>query len=149
MKKHFIVPQPPLTEKYRLLVDDMSEKRNFGFTTDIDKILYNKNILGDDFNMDLTIKNIFTDDGITSVFPIGCFITVLQLKKDEAEGKMTFFDFEVDIDKAELKNILKQQFSDNIVNAWLDVYDFLRDDFCDEDDRFELFRPDLDQSDLS
>lgn len=148
MEKNFIVPQPPVTEKYRLLVDDMSEKRNFGFTSDIDKIRYNKNILGDDFNMDLTIKNMFTDEGITSVFPIGCFITVLQLKKDETEGKMTFFDFDIDTDKAGLRDILKQQFSENIVNAWFDVYDLLRSDFSEEDDLFELFRPDFDQSDL-
>jgi hypothetical protein len=38
MEKHFLIEQPPLSAKYKLLVDDMSEKRNFGVTTDIDKI---------------------------------------------------------------------------------------------------------------
>ena len=149
MKKHFVVLQPPLTEKYRLLVDEMSDKRNFGSTSDIDKIEYNKRILGDDFNIDLTIKNLFTDEGITSVFPLGCFITVLQLKKDGTEGKMTFFDFDIETDKEELKSILRQQFSENIVHLWFHVYDILQLEFSEKDDHYELFRPDFDQSDLS
>lgn len=141
MEKHFIVPQPPISEKYRLLVDDMSDKRNFGFTYDINKIRYNKKIFGEEFNMDLAIKNMFTDEGITSVFPVGCFITVLQLKKDETEGKMTFFDFNIETEKTEIRSNLHGIFSQKIVNAWFHVYDILHSEFSKEDDIYELFRP--------
>ncbi len=144
MKKHFIVSQPPLTSKYQMLVDDMSEKRNFGWTNDIDKIEYNKKLLGEEFNMELTIKNMFTDEGISSVFPVGAFITVLQMRKDEKEGKMTFMDYDTDMTEDELRNLLLGVFSENITNSCINVYRVLRENFTKEDDTVELLVPNVD-----
>ena len=141
MEKQFLVPQPPLTEKYRLLVDDMSDNETFGTATDINKIRYNIKLLGDNFDMDLTIKNMFTKEGITGVFPIGRFITILQLKKDETEGRMTFFDFDIDITL--VKPIISAMYSENVVKEWTKVQDLLLLELSDEDDLFELFRPEF------
>jgi hypothetical protein len=141
MEKYFLIQQPPITEKFRLLVEEMSENEKFGFTSDIDMIKYNINLLGSDFKKDLTIKNMFTDKGITTVFPIGSFITVLELKKDETEGKMTFFDFDIEI--SSIKPILKATFSENIVNQFVNIHNLFESDFSEDDDLFVLFRPNL------
>ena len=141
MEKQFLVPQPPLTDKYRLLVDDISDNETFGTATDINKIKYNIKLLGDNFNMDLTIKNMFTKEGITGVFPIGRFIAILQLKKDETEGRMTFFDFDIDITL--VKPIISAMYSENVVKEWTKVQDLLLLELSDEDDLFELFRPEF------
>jgi len=141
MKKQFLVLQPPLTDKYRLLVDDISDNETFGTATDIDKIRYNIRMLGDSFNMDLTIKNMFTKEGITGVFPLGRFITILQMKKDETEGRMTFFDFDNDIPF--IRPFISSIFSENVFKQWTEIHDLLQSEFSDEDDLFVLFRPDL------
>lgn len=141
MNKYFLIPQPPITEKCSLLVEEISDKKNWGFTSDINMIKYNISLLGTEFNKDLTIRNMFTDKGISTVFPIGCFITVLELKKDETEGKMTFFDFDVEL--SSVKPLLKQEFSENIIDEWIKVYNSLGSDFSDDDDLFVLLRPDL------
>jgi hypothetical protein len=93
--------------------------------------------------MDLDIKNLLTYEGVSSVCPLGCFITILQLRKDELVGKMTFFDFDVDIEKSDIKSLLQQEFSVNIMEAWLNIYHVLKNEFRDEDDVFELVQPSI------
>ncbi len=143
MEKHFLVEQPPISAKYRLLVDELSENETFGFTNDIDKIAYNRNILGSDFNQVLSIKLLLPEKGASTVFSIGRFIVVLEIGKDEKDGKMHFFDFNIDTDNLDISTQIKQQFSENIASAWFKNYYLLRSEFLEESDRFELFKPTL------
>ena len=139
MKKFYLIPQPPLTQRYSLLVDDMSDKKNYGRTTDIDKIKYNQDILGKEFELEVKIKNMYSDEGITTVFPVGSFIVVLQLKKDETKGQMTFFDHVVNTSKEELRTMLLQGFSENIVDGWFQVFDALNSEDRVTSDNFDLY----------
>ena len=143
MKKHFLVSQPPLTEKYSFLVDDINQSRNWGVTTDIDKIEYNRNLLGDDFNIDIKIKLLFTKKGMTFVVPIGRFITIVKIREDEKEGSMTFFDFDIGYSRDALELILEEAgYSVSIINDWLKYYDLMSLEFSSEQDNVVLLKPD-------
>ena len=139
------IKQPPFTDKYRLLVDDMSNLGTFGVARQIDKILYNIKIIGDDFKIDQELHNVLSRKGLTSVFTLGRFIVVLKIRKDNTEGEMLFFDFEInDINlKNELFNFLKQNFSENIMNEFVKNSNMLNHFFTPEFDVFELFNPSL------
>ncbi|MGE0079621.1 MAG: hypothetical protein AB7S48_17300 [Bacteroidales bacterium] len=147
MKKHYLVQQPPLTEKYTFLVDNISNNKNWGRTTDIDKIEYNRNLLGDDLNIDIKINLLFTEKGLTTVIPLGRFITIIQIREDENEGAMTFFDFDIEHPIEELKELISKTFSENITKEWIKVYETLKSEFKDEDDIVRLEKPD--EPDLS
>mgnify|MGYP000891292705 CR=1 FL=1 len=141
MKKHFIIPQPPLVEKFTFLVDNISDNRNWGKTTDIDKIEYNRRLLGEDMNIELDVNLQFTDTGMTTVLPLGRFITVLQISKDESKGSMTFFDFQTNATRDELKEMIGKVYSENLTNQWFKFYDMLLSEFKNEDDCVQLLKP--------
>jgi len=143
MKKHFLISQPPLTEKYSFLVDDINQFGNWGVATDIDKIEYNRNLLGDDFNIDIKIKMLFTQKGMTFVVPIGRFITIVKIRADEKEGSMTFLDFDTGYSRGAMEVILEEAgYSVSIVNDWLKYYDFMLSEFSAEQDNVVLLKPD-------
>ena len=144
MEKHFLVLQPPFAEKYSFLVDDISNKSNWGSTTDIDKINYNRKLLGEDFNIDIKVNLLLSEKGGTSVLPLGRFITIIQLREDENMGRMTFFDFDTSGSKTEIEQMLKTAYSENIVDAWFKVYDILKKEFQEEDDNVALLKPKTD-----
>jgi hypothetical protein len=143
MKKHFLISQPPLTEKYSFLVDDINQFGNWGVATDIDKIEYNRNLLDDDFNIDIKIKMLFTQKGMTFVVPIGRFITIVKIRADEKEGSMTFLDFDTGYSRGAMEVILEEAgYSVSIVNDWLKYYDFMLSEFSAEQDNVVLLKPD-------
>lgn len=141
MKKNFIVPQPPLVPMFRLLVDKMSDKRNFGFTDDLDKIEYNRKLFGEEYNQDFNIKNLVSEHGAASIFPVGRFITVLQMNREETDGAMHFFDFELNASREELKEGISKRFYPEIAEAWIEIYDTLSSDFSVDRDVYELIIP--------
>ena len=141
MKKHFIIPQPPLVEKFTFLVDNISDNRNWGKTTDIDKIEYNRRLLGEDMNIELDVNLQFTDTGMTTVLPLGRFITVLQISKDESKGSMTFFDFQTNATRDELKEMIGKVYCENLKNQCFKFYDIILIDFKNEDDCVQLLKP--------
>ena len=142
MKKYFKISQPPLTAKYTFLVDDINEMRNWGMTTDIDKIEYNRDLLGDDFNIDIKIKLLLTKKGGgTFVIPIGRYITVFEIREDENEGRMTFFDFTFGATREELQIMLEIGYSETIVNEWLKCYDLMSLEFTSSSDTVVLLKP--------
>ena len=143
MERKFLVTQPPLSEKYRLLVDDITEKRNLGITTDVDKIEYNLNLLGESFKKDLEIQKLLTNKGLTTVIPIGCFVTVLQLNKDNNTGTMVFFDFDAGVDTERIKTLLKPIFSKSVINEFFKIQESMLSEFDEEDDLFDLILPNL------
>jgi len=141
MKPYFLIKQPPLSKKFRLLVSELSETENFGFTSNIDKIEYNLNILGTEFKDKFDLHNLFTKSGLTSVFQLGKFITVLERNKTKTEGRMTFFDFTNIGETSEgLKELLKLQFSESIINEWFRIYYLMSSEFSKSDDFFELVK---------
>ncbi len=143
MKKQFLITQPPITEKYSFLVDDINQLGNWGMTTDIDKIEYNRNLLGDDFEIDIKIKTLFTKKGITFVVPIGRFITIVKIRADEEEGSMTFFDFDIGYSRGAMEVILEEAgYSVSIIEEWLKCYDLMHSKFSSEHDNVVLFKPD-------
>lgn len=141
MKKQYLILQPPHTDKFTFLVDDISNKGNWGRTTDIDKIEYNRRLLGEEFNVDLKVKLLLTDKGGSGVFPIGRFLTVIQIRADENEGIMTFMDFDIPLKGDELRNALLNEFSLNITNQWLMIQELMLSEFRDEDDNVVLHKP--------
>ena len=138
MKKFFLIEQPPISEKYRMLVDKLSEVKNFGYTNNIEKIEYNLNIIGKDFSDRVDIHNLFTDKGITTVFPLGTYIVVLEMKKDKTKGKMSFFDFDNIEDISKVRGLLEMEFSEYIISEWFRIYYLLESGFSEEEDLVEL-----------
>ena len=143
MKKHFLIAQPPLASNYTFLVDEINELHNWGMATDIGKVEYNRDLLGDEFNIDLKIKLLFTKKGCTFVVPIGRFITIMKIRDDENEGSMTFFDFDVEASRGALEVMLEEVgYSVAIVNEWLKCYDLMHLEFKAENDNVVLLKPD-------
>lgn len=139
MKKDFyFIPQPPLTDKFNFLVDDLGDKLAWGRTADIAKINYNRNLLGDDFNEDLREKMKLAKEGMTLIFPIGRYITILQLRADEKQGAMTFMDYQIELSRDGVKSMLMERFSEYITNEWLKYYDKFQVNF-DEADNVALY----------
>jgi hypothetical protein len=134
MKKDFyFIPQPPLTDKFNFLVDDLGDKLAWGHTADITKINYNRSLLGDDFNEDLREKMKLAKEGMTLIFPIGRYITILQLRADEKQGAMTFMDYQIELTRDGVKSMLLERFSEDITNEWLKHYDKFQVNFDEED----------------
>ncbi len=135
MKKDFyFIPQPPLSNKFNFLVDDLGDKLPWGRTADIAKIDYNRKLLGEDFNLDLKEKMKLAKEGMTMIFPVGRYITILKLRADEKEGSMTFMDYQIELPREEIKSMLLERFSENIANEWLKHYDKFQVNFDEEDD---------------
>ena len=140
MKKIFLIEQPPLTDKYRLIVDDLTDVKNFGYTNNIDKIEYNLNIIGNEFKDKIDLHNLFSTKGLTCVFPVGTYITVLERNKDKTEGQMSFFDFDNIGNVSEFRNLLEKQFSESIIKEWFKIYYLLSTEFSESEDLIELVR---------
>ena len=142
MKKYFLVPQPPLTEKFNFLVDDLTDNKTLGFTYDIDKIKYNLKMMGDDFNHDLEIGINFLEKGITDVVDCGRYIAVVGIKKDRTEGKISFFDTTTSFTREELYGQIVALYDKSIANKFIDIYDLMISDEIPSFDNVELIIPD-------
>ena len=141
MKKHFLIPQPPIAEKLTFLVDDLNETRTVGIATDLDKIEYNLKLIGDDFNQDLEIGINFLEKGITDVVDLGRYISVVAIKKDQTEGKMYFFDSTVDFSRDELIEQMEMLFNESIANKFISIYDLMVSESSPSFDNVELLIP--------
>jgi hypothetical protein len=58
MDKFLFVEQPPLTPKFNFLVDGLTPNKQYGEATDIEKIEYNLNILGNEIKLETEIQTI-------------------------------------------------------------------------------------------
>jgi len=143
MQKFYLVPQPPKAEKFTFLVDDITDSGNWGTTNDLEKIAYNRSLFDEDINEDIEIRQSLTDVGTTSVFNFGKFIIILELKKGNSSGCMTFFDFQTDFSRSELIDILKETYSDNIIKGYLKCHDVLVNEFTAINDLAILHKPEL------
>jgi hypothetical protein len=142
MEKYYIINQPPLVEKYTFLVDDISDKVNYGLATDINKINYNIKLLGESFNIDIKVGLLMAESiGTTAVFELGNFISVLELHKNQKEGKMTFFGCNINMEREEINDILVKRYSQNIANEWFKHYDIIISNYSIENDIIQLHKP--------
>ena len=99
MNKYYLIPQPPIVKYYSFPVDNISEKSNWGRTIDLEKIDYNFKLPGNDFKIETEIYKALSEKGLTRVMPIGRFITIIGVRKDEKDASTTFFDFDIPADK--------------------------------------------------
>jgi len=144
MKKYYLIEQPPVARKYTFLVDDISDKLNYGLATDIHKINYNLKLMGEKFNIDVKVGLLMAESkGSTFVFDLGHFISILELRADQQEGKMAFYDCVIDIPRSELNEILVKRYSQNIATEWFKVHDRLNVNLSPETDIVQIIKPDF------
>ena len=141
MEKKYLIAQPPAAEKFTFLVDEITDSGNWGIAKDIDKINYNRRLFEEEINIDIEIKNAFSQKGVTFVFSFGRFIVITELRKDFKNGRMTFFDFQTSFSQSEIRKLLGDAYSDNVVEAWLDCLDDLNTNFSIFDDIALLQKP--------
>lgn len=142
MHKHFHIEQPPLTDKYRLLVDEINETATFAMTLDIDKVWYNRKIIGDDMSILLETYTALSDKGTTVLQPLGRYITIWQISKDEKMQRVWFIDHESKVSFREIgKQIMDDYFSDNVYNEFERIQGLLRSSFTADLDIVELILP--------
>ncbi len=139
MRKHFLIQQPPLSHKYRLIVDDINETETFAMTTDIDKVWYNREIVGVSISIMLETHTALSDKGTTALLPIGRYITIWQISKDEKTQRIWFIDYESEISFRELGcQIMNDYFSDNIYNEFEKIQKEMKSLPSNELDTIEL-----------
>src|SRR6056297_1350877 len=74
-----------------MLIDDANENFSFGLTDSKEKIL---NEIIKSANLDEQLKK--SKNGLTTLFPLGRYIVVLEVSKDKSKMNMMFFDFRVE-----------------------------------------------------
>lgn len=143
MKKHYVVPQPPLTDYFTLLVDDLNETETFGYTTEIEKCEYNRDVMeamGMELNFKVQMQTALAEKGITIVTPLGRFIVIIKISRDETKQEMFFFDGFSKVNFRE-QNAITKNFSENIVDKFEASQVNLKSFFTDEHDIIELLVP--------
>lgn len=140
MKKYFLVEQPPISSKYRLLVDDINETETFAMTQDIDKVLYNRHVLGHDLNITLEMYTALSSDGMTVVLPVGRYVTIWQISKDEKTQSILFVDYDTGLSFREVsqRGGIESPYSDNVYNEFGRIESLMKAGFKNEDDIIEL-----------
>lgn len=142
MEKYYIIRQPPLAEKYTFLVDQISIKSDYGLATDIQKIDYNRYILGETFNIEVNLSLLMTEEeGSTFVFDLGYFVVILEISKDQQQGQMSFYHALVSINRNELFKLFSQRYSTEIAAKWLEVYDFIHSDLMPDRNNVQIYKP--------
>lgn len=145
MKKHFLILQPPLADHFTLLVDELSKNETFGHTRDVDKCEYNREVMermGMELNFKVQVKTALSDTGITVVTPLGRFIVIIRISRDESKQEMNFFDAFSKVNFRE-QNSITTIFSENIVNKFEENQNNLKSFFTDEYDIVELMVPEV------
>lgn len=135
MQKYFMVEQPPIFEKYRLIVDDINDYETVAYTADIDKVLYNRRILGQALNIHLETYTALSDKGISVVLPIGRYVTVWEISKDEKTQHILYVDYDTDLSFSKL---FGDRYSQDICDEFERIQNLTKASFKEDDDRVEL-----------
>ena len=142
MKKYFLIPQPPITEKLNFLVDDINEEKTMAFTTDFDKIEYNLNLMGKDFREDVEIGMNLVNSGVIEIIDLGRYLSIVSLSKTKKEGSIYFFDVTTKMSRVEHFENVKKYFSENIAKKFIVDYDIMVSESSPSIDNVELIIPD-------
>ncbi|WP_339698003.1 hypothetical protein [uncultured Roseivirga sp.] len=139
MKKLFLIDQPPNSEYYNLIVQDASDNKMYGITQDIAHIDYNREVIGEWFDLDLAIKQLTSINGVTTAFQCGTYICALQLKHDNSQGTMSFYDLE-SFNNLELLETLKSNniYSDAMLNLIQSLVEYMSKSDLDDLDSVRL-----------
>lgn len=130
--------QPPATERFNLLVDQLNETKTFGHATDMVKINANRVFLSETFDSFITKRILRSNSHGVMVFAFGRYISVLKLNRDLTQGQMWFFDFKTEIPDHLCEQTLNDLFGATTTIHWFEVRDFLRSNFSPSSDIFEL-----------
>lgn len=134
-----MIEQPPVSNKYRLLVDDINETETFAITLDTSKVWYNRKIIGEQLSIRIEIHTALSDKGTTIVIPIGRYITIWQISKNETTQRIWFFDH---ANRLPLKDTFGQKypnyFSDNVYSEYDKIQQAFKEEFTEDDDIVEL-----------
>lgn len=86
-----------MTDKIRLLVDDLSDNKIIGICTTISKVSYNLNKIEGLSNVIAEMLGKSEKGGMTICFPTGRYICIYQGNNDPSKQRMIFIDFRADI----------------------------------------------------
>ncbi|MEM7085239.1 MAG: hypothetical protein AAF489_03605 [Bacteroidota bacterium] len=143
MNKHYLLKQPPLAEKFTFLVDVITDDGNYGLATDIDKVNYNRQLIGE-LNKDVKIGLLMSENkGSTFVFDLGNFITVLEISSDELDGMMAFYHCVVDVGQDQLLPLLEARYSKKVAREWFALQEKMLANFSPDHDIVQLHRPEV------
>lgn len=132
------IAQPPKSDQYTFLVDDLNPSATYGYTTDQDKVNYNRKLMGANFNLDLSVNTALAKKGVSAVLPLGRYVTIFQTSSNESSGSMTFIDYQISLLPNELQRILSSAFPSELVIACLELKALLSTDFSPSDDIVRL-----------
>ena len=140
MNNFDFIGQPPISDKFNFLVDEIAPNKLFGQTIDINKIEYNLNLLDKNIKIDTEIyASLLTKKSLATVLAIGKYITILLLDKDRTAGVMAFFCFDIKQDINIFRELLLEQYGKEITNEWFAVYEKYKLHYSDKEDLVELF----------
>jgi len=99
--------------KLKLIIDDTNEDNTFGFTESVEKVTYNLKKINETFkykDIDNRLEN--SETGLTTLFPVGRYIAIVELKKDKSKMRMTLIDLKTSY--SAIDNAFDGVFSENI-----------------------------------
>lgn len=120
-----------------MLIDDANENFSFGLTDSKEKVLYNLKILDEiikSANLDEQLKK--SKNGMTTLFPLGRYIVVLEVSKDKSKMNMMFFDFRVEY--SNIDKMFKGMYSDNLIGQFKNIKYQMEDYFEEKLDNVVL-----------
>ena len=90
-----------MTNTVTFLVDDTSKDKEYGWTTNINKVLHNINRLPKDWRLNEFKDNLASsDNGSTYFMAVGRYLVFQTISKNKDKGEMAFFDTNNDDDFA-------------------------------------------------
>jgi hypothetical protein len=140
MNKYDYLSQPK-EPRLVFLIDFWGVPNRLGATSEIDKIEYNLNLMEDYVKLGTEIYDDYSINGTTSVFPVGRFITILQLMKGRQSGCMTFFEFNRNKSSLEMKEVITESFGIAVAEEVMKINWKMIENFKGEDDLVELIIP--------
>lgn len=121
-------------EKIILLVDDVNNSHSYGFTKSLEKVTYNLDLLKDYLDKDELDRSLAkSKEGLTSLFPIGRYISILKIKNDKSIMMMYFFDFRKIAYQA-VDHVFKDTFSENVITQFKSIKYHMEEIFNDDMD---------------
>ncbi len=124
-------------------VNELSDNKDYGKTTDPNSVNRNMKLLGDQFSLNLEINGMVgVKKSIATVIPIGRYVTIVLFDSAVKRGIMTFINHKSQISFVEIKKILIEEYGEDITKEWIRVYDLMKDNFQLNHDNVELVLPD-------
>ncbi len=103
-----------------MLVDDVNESLSYGFTDSVKKVTYNLSLIEHILRVGKTDEALAkSKNGLTTLLPLGRYITVLQMSKDKKTMRMIFLDYMIDYHGIDLA--FNNLFSKELINSFKNI----------------------------